>query len=45
VTTIGGGAFVGCTSLEHFDGKYATADHKRLVVDGDVVAKAFSVSD
>ena len=32
VQTIGEYAFSGCTSLENFDGKFATADHRCLVI-------------
>jgi len=40
VTTIGGWAFSDCYSLTAFDGKFATADKRCLVVDGVLVAFA-----
>jgi hypothetical protein len=40
VTEIGDDAFEGCTSLDSFYGKYATADHKQLVIGRRVVAMA-----
>ena len=40
VATLEGGAFDNCRSLESFYGKFASADHRWLIVDGEAIAVA-----
>jgi len=40
VETIGAGAFDNCMSLQSFSGKYASSDHRWLIVDGSLVGFA-----
>ena len=40
ITSIGGGAFSSCRSLKEFNGKYASADARCLIIDGDLIAFA-----
>ena len=40
VTSIGSGAFDNCRSLQSFNGKYASSDHRWLIVDGSLIGFA-----
>ena len=42
VTTIGSGVFSRCTALQLFSGKYASADGRFLVKDGQIIATALA---
>ncbi len=40
LTSLGEGAFGGCSGLTSFHGKFATADHSAVIVDGEFIAFA-----